>query len=128
MIFFSLQIETWLIWFGHRKKNQVFHYLYPFINKLSEVLTLFLVKWIPIITTSTPKIILITYLTTKIPIIKIQINFSTNVLKTYLKTFIILVLHQISISHPLLQTFIHIMDLWWDIHLKHPLLRWFVSY
>ena len=57
-------------------------------------------KWIPIIIISTPKILLITHLATKIPtIIKIQINFSTNILKTYL----ILVLHQISTSHPLFQ-------------------------
>jgi len=38
------------------------------------------VQWIPIIIISTPKVFLITYLTTKIPtIIKIQINFPTNV-------------------------------------------------
>jgi len=89
MIFFFINRDlVHLIW--TQKKNQVFHYLYLSINKLSEVLTLFLVKWIPIITTSTPKIILITHLTTKIPtIIKIQINFSTNILKTYLKTYLI---------------------------------------
>ena len=43
MIFFFINRDlVHLIW--TQKKNQVFHYLYLSINKLSEVLTLFLVK------------------------------------------------------------------------------------
>jgi len=47
-----------------KKKNKFFTiliYYYLSISKLSEVLILFLVKWIPIITISTPKIIPITH-------------------------------------------------------------------
>jgi len=42
VIFFSLQKETRIIWFGHRKKNQNFHSLNLIIGFSREVLVFIL--------------------------------------------------------------------------------------